>query len=613
VQNSRVVFRWRSTPASLLAVLLLCAWSFGAERTPSGYLELTVTDARTGEITPARIEILDGSGQAHVPEQALRVAGDCGWYPIHNWIPWAAAWQMRRHLRAEVLNPYTGTTQFYLTRSARMRVAAGRYTIRAYKGIEYRVAKGVAEVRGNETTKLTLPLERWIDLSASGWYSADDHLHIPRPNATFDESIALWMAAEDIQVANLLQIGLAHSIHFAQQNKFGNQSVYQLGGATMLASGQENPRTHVVGHSITLGAARWLDFPTDYLDYPRVWREARREGAISGFAHWGIGGATDGLAVWIPERLLDFLEVLGFGLAYYDSWYELLNLGVRIPPTAGSDYPCADSVPGRERFYTRVHGPLTYGSWIDAVRRGHTFITNGPLLDLRVNGVESGDDLDLREPATVDVVGSVRFDPERDDVKALELIQAGDVVFSTSERPRPGEMRFQIRLPLHQSTWLALRARGEKLRETAVNLGAELKATFTYIDRPSNQEVYRRVPDKQGTRPSAAHTGPIYVTVAGTPLIAEQPKAIDAARRWLGRLDELEAILAEDRLPKLAHFPGHGEGLKLSDLREGRAQLLKAIASARAAYESFTVRSSERSREESHRPSENRAARRIAR
>ncbi len=596
-----VMFRWRSTPASLLVVLLLCAWSVGAERTPSGYLELTVTDARTGEITPVRIELLDANRHARLPDQALRVAGDCGWYPIHNWIPWAGAWQMRRHLRAEVPNPYTGTTQFYLTRSVRMRVAAGRYSIRAFKGIEYGVAKGVAEVQRNETTKLTLPLERWIDMPASGWYSADDHLHIPRPNTTFDETIAMWMAAEDIHVANLLQIGLAHSIHFAQQYKFGNLSVYQLSG-TMLASGQENPRTHIVGHSITLGASQWLDSPANYLDYPRIWREARREGAISGFAHWGIGGATDGLAVWIPERLLDFLEVLGFGLAYYDSWYELLNLGVRIPPTAGSDYPCSDSVPGRERFYTRVRGPLTYASWINAVRRGHTFITNGPLLDLRVNGFESGDDLDLSKAATVDVQGSVRFDPERDDVKVLELVQAGEVIFSTSERARPGEMHFQLRLPVRQSTWLALRARGEKLGETSVNLGADLKATFTFVDRPSNREVYRQVPDKRGPRPSAAHTAPIYVTVAGTPPIAEQPQASEAARAWLARLDELEALLAEDRLPKLARFPGHGDGLKMSDLRDGRAQLLKAIASARAAYESFTALSSARSRRAPRRP-----------
>jgi hypothetical protein len=459
-----------------------------------------------------------------------------------------------------------------------MRLPAGRYTIRAFKGIEYKVAKREVEVRPNKTTTVTLRLERWIDMTAQRWYSADDHLHIARPNSTFDETIAKWMQAEDIQVANLLQIGLAHSVHFASQYKFGKPSVYQLSG-TMLASGQENPR--ILGHSITLGASRWLDFPEDYLAYDRVWREARREGGISGFAHWGIGGANDGLAVWIPDQLIDFLEVLGFGLAYYDSWYELLNLGLRIPPTAGSDYPCADSIPGRERFYTLVPGSLSYASWIDAVHRGHTFITNGPTIDLHVNGVSMGDELQLSGPATVDIEGRVRFDPERDDVKKLELVRAGDVVFSTSKRVRSGEIQLHANLPVRESTWLALRARGEKLGETTVNLAGDVNWVIS-IDRPSNREVRKRVPDKQEARASAAHTSPIYVIIAGTPSIAEQPRSADAARRWSARLDELEALLAENQI-------GHGDGLKMSDLQAGRAQLMKAIASARAVYRQWAT------------------------
>ncbi len=575
--------RYRSTVAPLLIVAILCGWSFGAERTPAGYLELTILDDRSAEITAARIELLDEKRQAHVPKEALSVAGDCGWFPIHNWIPGIGSWQMRRHLRKEIPNPYTSTTQFYLTRSIRMRVPTGQYAVRAFKGIEYRVAKREAEIRRNETTALTIRLERWIDMPAVGWYSADDHLHIARPNARFDDTIARWMQAEDLHVANLLQMGLAHSIHITPQYSFGQPSIYQLKG-TMLASGQENPRTHVLGHSITLGASKWLDFSNTYLQYDRVWREARREGGISGFAHWGIGGADEGMAVWIPERLLDFLEVFGFGLPYYDSWYEVLNLGVRMTPTAGTDYPCSQSIPGRERFYTRVDGPLTYTAWLEGVRRGHTFITNGPILDLRINDIGVGDELDLTGPGTVNVEGRVRFDPDRDDIKTLELVRGGDVIYSISERTRPGEIHLRMQLPVRESVWLALRASGEKLEETPADRAAGLKSALTYVDRPSNAEVLRRMPDYRGSQPSAAHTGAIYVIVAGTPSIADQPKAARATKAWLARLDELEALLSRDRLPKLAGFPGRGDGLTLNDLRSGRADLKRAIARARAAY-----------------------------
>jgi hypothetical protein len=146
-------------------------------------------------------------------------------------------------------------------------------------------------------------------------------------------------------------------------------------------------------------------------------------------------------------------------------------------------------------------------------------------------------------------------------------------------------------LPVPESTWLALRARGEKLGETSVVLVDSLKGALTYVDRPSNAELLRRFSQKKGPRPTAAHTAPVYVTVAGTPAIAEQPKASEAARAWSARLDELEALLAEDRLPKLARFPGRGDGLKLNDLRSGRAELLRAIASARAAYHQWPAQS----------------------
>ena len=42
-------------------------------------------------------------------------------------------------------------------------------------------------------------LERWIDMPARGWYSADDHIHLRRSPAD-DAAIVRWIAAEDIHV-----------------------------------------------------------------------------------------------------------------------------------------------------------------------------------------------------------------------------------------------------------------------------------------------------------------------------------------------------------------------------------------------------------------------------
>jgi hypothetical protein len=358
---------------SRVALLMLVGCAAACREAPGGHIGLTIVDAGSGQITPARVEILDESGRSHVAPEALKVAGDCGWLPVHNWIPWAAQWQMRWALRAAVANPFTGTSQFYLTRPTRMPLAPGRYTLRVFKGTEYKVLKREVEVRHGKSTDVTVALDRWIDLPAEGWYSADDHLHIPRPSRRFDALIARWMEAEDLHVGNLLQMGLSHSIHVTPQHGFGEPSIYQ-DGRTLIASGQENPRTHVLGHSITLGAPTWIDFP-------------------------------DGL-----------------------------------------------------------------------------------------------------------------------------------------------------------------------------------KAALMHLKRSTNDEVLKRLPPNGAVGGGGGHTPPIYVTVAGTPPIAEQSRAQQAARAWLARLNELEARLSDDRIKTLVGFPGRGDGLKLEDLQTARAELLGAIARARTVY-----------------------------
>jgi hypothetical protein len=568
------------------ALVLAATAALGCRDGALGRLDLTVVDTGTGQPTPARLEVRDESGRSYVAPQALEVAGDCGWYPLHNWLPGVARWQLRRALRAEVPNPYTGTTQFYLAHPARLKVPPGRYRVRAFKGPEYQVATVVAEVKTGEEVTLEIGLQRWVDMPAEGWVSADDHLHIPRPGRRFDRTIALWMEAEDLHVANLLQMGLAQSIHITPQRSFGAPSVYRTPGA-LVASGQENPRTHLLGHSIILGAPEWIDHPESYLAYGRFWSRARQLGAISGFAHWGVGGADEGLAVWIPSGLLDFLEVLGFGLPYYEAWYQLLDLGIRVTPTAGTDYPCSPSLPGRERFYARVEEGWGYDGWIEAVRRGQTFVTNGPVLDFQVAGAAVGQDVHLEEPAVVAVRATVRFDPARDRVTALEVVGGGQVLLSAEAPSGAGEIHLDAEVFLERSTWLAARVAGHKLGETPIDFMSGLAAALEHVERSGNAELLARLPPDGSPRPTAAHSAPIFVTVEGSAPIARQPRAHAAVGAWLARLAELEARLEPGRLETLAGFPGRGDGLELADLEGGRGELLRAIAEARAAYHEY--------------------------
>lgn len=57
-----------------------------------------------------------------------------------------------------------------------------------------------------------------------------------------------------------------------------------------------------------------------------------------------------------------------------------------MAPTAGTDHPCGPALPGAERFYTQLNGPLTPNAWLESVRLGRTFVTDGPMVEFHVNG-----------------------------------------------------------------------------------------------------------------------------------------------------------------------------------------------------------------------------------
>src|SRR5262249_12097091 len=157
----------------------------------------------------------------------------------------------------------------------------------------------------------------------------------------------------------------------------------------------------------------------------------------------------------------------------------------------GTDYPFGNQgLPGAERFYTRIEGPLSYEGWLEGIRRGRTFVTNGPLLEFKVAGREVGDDVELRAPGTAEIEARVRFDPTRDAVERLELIANGEVLRTFPSTGAAGLIEARVPVELRESSWLALRVSGNKVG----------------LARPIQ---------------SFAHSGAVYVRVAGTPEIAK--------------------------------------------------------------------------------------------
>ncbi len=468
----------------------------------------------------------------------------------------------------EVENLFTATKQFYSSGGSEIIVPPGSYTVKVYKGFEYRVGTSEFSVSAGEAAHCQVTMERWVNMPDRGWYSADDHLHIARSVPELNPFISQVMQAEDIHVANLLQFGLAHRFHNAVQYALGPGGIYREGDY-ILAGGQENPRTNFLGHSIILGADTPIHFPDQYLVYRLFWEQAQQQHGLVGHAHLGdwfpgdIGGAY-GLPVVVPHGLLNFIEVLQFNRAFYDTWYDMLNLGFRVTPTAGSDYPCVGAnIPGRERFFSYIEGDLTYQSWLEAIRRGRTFISNGPVMEFRVNGSGVGEEVTLRNAGAVSLEGSVQFDQTREDVMRIEVVENGTPVHNFPRVGDSGEISFKVDHQIQGSGWLALRAQGEKTDEAS-------HSAFAF-----------------SMRDSAAHTAPVYITVEGDGPLSKTRRAKDVAGRWLNRLEDLEARLDEKNITHLADRLARVQLDVVQEevLQKNRLALIEEIGTAKRYFE----------------------------
>ena len=151
-------------------------------------------------------------------------------------------------------------------------------------GPEYRSHRGVIEIRPDETTAVTVPLQRYAELPAAGWFSGDSHVHLMRDRPEDD---AVWgqIAAEDLYVANLLEMGNVAGTHF-KQPAWGRAGRYARDGR-VLVSGQEDPRTGQRGHTMHWNIERPVHEPDSFFEYHEIFENTRRQGGVTGYAHLG--------------------------------------------------------------------------------------------------------------------------------------------------------------------------------------------------------------------------------------------------------------------------------------------------------------------------------------
>ena len=204
---------------------------------------------------------------------------------------------------------------------------------------------------------------------------------------------------------------------------------------------------------------------------------------------------------------------------------------------------------------------MNYDSWLDGIRCGRTFVTNGAILEFSVTGKGIGEEIVFEEGRRVVVEASVHFDSERDGVEALEIVENGEVIRSFPRAGKSEEIRCRFEHQPSQTAWVAVRASGIKRGEV-----------------PS-----QRLADVQ-VAPSLAHSAPIYLILKNAPGLAASRRANLAAAAWLERLDNLENRLADNRIRDLVNNSA-SDGVDADMLRKNRDALLQRIQAAKKYFQ----------------------------
>jgi hypothetical protein len=293
-------------------------------------------------------------------------------------------------------------------------------TVEIRRGFETRPL--LEKIKGGTRTKTiqkTFRLRRWIDMKQKGYVNGDIHAHLPVP-----KEAQVQMRAEDLNTQVLYHMADSQSSIATNKCFTGKLDACSIPGCEVYV-GQEI-REFQMGHLGLLNIKKLVPGYPDMGGSLEYWRsephfdlvpamKATRE--QNGMVVWchisSLPGAE--FPIGIALGFVDAVELItwsdptqlpnhwnpwlnsGFSMAEFpimrslDLYYQFLNAGFRLPIAAGTD-KFGEEIPlGSNRVYARIDGQANFASWLDAVKAGRTFVTNGPILEFEAAGQQPGD------------------------------------------------------------------------------------------------------------------------------------------------------------------------------------------------------------------------------
>jgi TolB protein len=480
---------------------------------PMARLHLDIKDSK-GNAASARVSVTDAAGRFYAPAEAWISADDSF---------------DRRERQVEA-------HYFHARGEQWIDVPAGAVSVEVLHGFERRFEQRRVTAVAGQTADLAVNLDEgaWAVPAAGHWVSADVHVHMDYGGEyrNTPAHLVTQAQAENLSIVNSLLVNKEQRFPDIAYNGLQKDSASKPDA--LVVHGQEY-HTSYWGHLGLLDISGGVILP-GYVGYPNTAASslypmnadvadiAHARGALVGYVHpfdeypEPIDKPHDTLTTELPVDValgkVDYMEIMGFSdhRSTARVWYQLLNLGFRIPAAGGTDamanYSSLRGPVGMNRVYARVSGgDLNEVEWMAALKAGHSFATNGPLLGFTLGAAEIGDELKF-SAAPRRVKFRVRLQSIV-NVDHLELVCNGKVVRSFIAHSPIDHGDFSGSIALPDSGWCVARASTDAGRYPVLD-------TYVY-----------------------ATTSPIYVTVAGAKPHSAQDARYFAA--WMDRMTETTA------------------------------------------------------------------------
>ena len=470
---------------------------------PMGRISLRVLGP-TGKPVAARVFVTAEDGRAYAPDDAWMYADD-------------------NFTRSE--RPFEAH-YFDTTGVSEMTVPAGAIQLDVMRGFEFGFERRRIDVATGKTASLTVRLRPTVPYEPAEWVSGDVHVHMNYAGTYRNTPKHLVAQAEAENLAIVENLIVNKEQRFPDIAYFTPQPDPASNLDHLLMHSQEYHSSYW-GHLGLLGLKSNLILP-GYVGYPNteaaslfpanvnVADMAHAQGALVGYVHplesVPDPAKDDALTYELPADValgkVDYIEVVGFAdhNSTAEVWYKLLNCGFRLPTAAGTDfmgnYASLRGPAGLNRVYAQVKpGPLKIEPWLEAIKAGRTFATNGPLLWFELSGRTAGGEFRLEKKQEVPFKVSMRSIVPVDH---LQIVCNGKVAREVELKGDRQSAEATGSIPLDGSGWCVLRAFSDKAEYPILDL-------YPY-----------------------ATTSPVYVSVAGAPLHSPADAAYFVA--WLDRL-----------------------------------------------------------------------------